>query len=86
MLPGNIGTAGLFAGGGPTLLVAQVVGVAAIGLWSALSAAAVFLLLRHLVGLRVTREEELGGLDQSEHGGAAYPDLLGNVRAVTHGD
>lgn len=86
VLPGNTGTVGLFAGGGAGLLMSQLVGVTAVGLWSVVSAGGVFLLLRRLVGLRVTREEELGGLDQSEHGGAAYPELLGSARVIIPGD
>jgi len=73
--PGNTGTTGLFYGGGATLLIAQVVGVLAIGLWTALLAGVMFYALKVSVGLRVSKEEEEAGLDVGEHGTVAYPDL-----------
>ncbi len=66
------GTAGLFFGGGFALLKAQVIGVLAIFAWTTVSAGALFFLIKTLMGLRVTREEELRGLDIGEHGMEAY--------------
>lgn len=67
---------GLFAGGGFHQLGVQALGV--LGVFGFVSACAliVFLLLRHTVGLRVSEEEEVAGLDLSEHGGEAYPDFM----------
>jgi len=74
-IPGNTGTTGLFAGGGFQLLIAQVVGVVAVGAWTVVTCAVMFTVLKRTIGLRVSAEEELTGLDVGEHGGVAYPDL-----------
>ncbi len=63
---------GLFAGGGLTLLGAQALGVAAVGGFTFAVALAVWGILKAVLGVRVTREEELGGLDRGEHGAEAY--------------
>lgn len=75
-IEGNTGTLGLFAGGGATLLIAQIVGVLAVGLWTVVTAGTLFYLLKVTIGLRVSAEEEEAGLDVGEHGSVAYPDLL----------
>jgi Amt family ammonium transporter len=85
-LPGNTGTTGLFFGGGATLLVAQLVGIIAVGFWTAVLAGAMFLALKATIGLRVSKEEEEAGLDIGEHGAVAYPDLSGAVRATGAAD
>ena len=41
--------------------------------WAIVMSAIVFGALKYTLGLRVTEEEELGGLDMSEHGQIAYP-------------
>lgn len=74
-IPGNTGTTGLFAGGGFQLLIAQVVGVLAVGVWTAVTCGVMFTVLKRTIGLRVSTEEEIAGLDVGEHGGVAYPDL-----------
>ncbi|MEF3274095.1 MAG: ammonium transporter [Chloroflexus sp.] len=76
-IPGNTGTTGLFYGGGLTLLISQLVGVVAIGLWTVVTAALMFLAIKATIGLRVSKEEEEAGLDIGEHGMVAYPDLAG---------
>lgn len=75
-IPGNTGTTGLFFGGGATLLIGQIVGVLAIGLWTAVLAGAMFFIIKATIGLRVSAEEEEAGLDIGEHGSVAYPDFL----------
>lgn len=55
----------------------QLLGMGAIFLWAFGSGLILFLLLRATVGLRVSIEEELAGLDISEHGNIAYPDFMG---------
>ncbi|GAB4447501.1 MAG: ammonium transporter [Chloroflexi bacterium OHK40] len=85
-IPGNTGTTGLFFGGGATLLIAQLVGVLAVGVWTAGLAAVMFYVLKATVGLRVSKEEEEAGLDIGEHGSVAYPDLAGAVRATGAAD
>lgn len=70
-----VGTAtgnGLFFGGGLTLLKAQLAAVFAVGLFVFVSAIATWGILKATVGIRVSREEELRGLDIGEHGNEAY--------------
>jgi len=64
---------GLFYGGGFSQLGIQAVGVAAGFLWAFPVSLAVFFVIKKTVGLRVSNEEELMGLDVSEHGMEAYP-------------
>lgn len=73
---GNTGTLGLFYGGGATLLIAQVVGVVAIGAWTAATAALMFFLIKLAIGLRISPEQEAVGLDVHTHGTSAYPDII----------
>lgn len=59
---------GLFYGGGFELLGLQVTGFAAVALWTVVTITITFLVIKAIVGLRVTREEEIEGLDAREHG------------------
>ena len=59
---------GLFYGGGFELLKLQVTGFAAVAAWTAVTITITFLLIKAIVGLRVDREEEMLGLDVTEHG------------------
>ena len=63
---------GLFYGWDPMLLGVQLVGVASIAIFVAISMGLVFKLIDKTVGLRVTSEEELRGLDITEHGMESY--------------
>jgi Amt family ammonium transporter len=65
-------SAGLFFGGGLKQLVAQFVGVLCVGAYVALVSSACWLVIRALVGLRVSPQEEVEGLDIGEHGNEAY--------------
>ncbi|RMH59319.1 MAG: ammonium transporter [Candidatus Hydrogenedentota bacterium] len=56
-------------------LIAQIKGILAVGLFTSLAATALFLLIRKTLGLRVSREEEILGLDIGEHAMEAYPDF-----------
>ena len=56
-------------------LGAQFVGVIAVFAWCMIIGLILFKLIKALVGLRVSREEELEGLDYGEHGASAYPDF-----------
>jgi Amt family ammonium transporter len=67
---------GLFYGGGFHLLAVQFFGVLVISLWAFTTTYAIFTLLKKTMGIRVTVEEELDGLDISEHGISAYSGLL----------
>ena len=63
---------GLFYGGGVGLLGVQLVGALAVMAWVIVTAAIMFLGIKATVGLRVSRDEELRGLDICEHGMEAY--------------
>ncbi|TFH24994.1 MAG: ammonium transporter [Myxococcales bacterium] len=60
---------------GADQLIKQAIGVAAYGAATVVSAAIIFGVLKATMGLRVTEDEELEGLDASEHGMHAYPDF-----------
>jgi Amt family ammonium transporter len=68
---------GLFYGGGTAQLVAQIIGSAAVTAATFTVGMALMYAVKATGTLRVKREHELEGLDISEHGGSAYPELLG---------
>ena len=63
---------GLFYGGGAHLLGIEVLGVLSAAAWSFGATFVVFQVLKHTVGIRVSRREELEGMDLAEHGMPAY--------------
>lgn len=63
---------GLFTGGGATLLGAQALGVVAVGGFVFTLSFVIWFVLKAVIGIRVSREEEIGGLDRGEHGAEAY--------------
>jgi Amt family ammonium transporter len=63
----------LFNGGGASQFVAQLTGAVAYMVWAIVLSLVVFSILKYTIGLRVTEEEEIRGLDISEHGSIAYP-------------
>jgi len=65
---GETTEAGLFYGGGAHFLGIQGLGVLAVAAYVAVVITIVFLAIKHTIGLRVKPEEELAGLDVSEHG------------------
>lgn len=71
--PGTDGAiTGLFYGGGFHLLSVQAIGVAAVAAWSVGAGIIVFQIIKHTIGLRVSAQEEVEGLDIHEHGTEAY--------------
>ena len=69
-------SSGLFYGGGVAHLGIQALGVLSVGVYTAVVMTIVFFLLKKTVGLRVTAEEEIMGLDISEHAlASAYADF-----------
>lgn len=66
---------GLFYGGGTALLKTQLIGALACAGWGIGCGLILFTLIRKTVGLRVSRTEELRGLDIEEHGMQAYPNF-----------
>ncbi len=70
--PGYGSNAGLFYGGGFHLLLVQLLGAVCVGAWAFITGLCSFKLADKLVGLRVSREVELKGLDITEHGTDVY--------------
>lgn len=67
---------GLFYGHGARFLGVQILGVIAVIAWVAIMMTIVFQVLKHTIGLRVTAQEEISGLDLPEHGlVSAYADF-----------
>ncbi len=67
---------GLFYGGGTDQLVSQVIGVVAVAAFTILATSLLFGAIKATIGLRVSEEEELEGLDIHEHGAPGYaPDV-----------
>ncbi len=64
----NICNTGLFYGGGFELLGKQLLGILSVGSWTAITMIGVFQLIKHTIGLRATKQEEILGLDVTEHG------------------
>ena len=59
--------------------VTQLIGVVAYGVFTLICSFVIFLAIKMIMGLRVTEEEEIRGLDISEHGMYAYPDFQKEV-------
>ncbi len=72
----GVGNPGLFYGGGFSQLGVQALGILACGGFVFVSSLAVFALLKATIGLRVKPEQELDGLDISEHGVFGYGEQL----------
>ena len=66
--PGNDSLTGLFYGGGFKLLGIQLLGFLAVAAWTAVTITITFHVIKAIVGLRVSEEEEIVGLDSCEHG------------------
>ena len=63
---------GLFYGGGFDKLIVQLIGVGAICAWAGGASFVVLFILKKTMGIRVTKEEEIDGLDIHEHGSNCY--------------
>lgn len=76
-------TNGLFYGGGTGLLLTQFIGVIAVIAWVTVTITITFLVIKHTIGLRVSKEEEIEGLDMKEHGlVSAYADFMPMVESL----
>jgi ammonium transporter, Amt family len=77
---------GLFTGGEFHLLGIQTIGIIAAVAWTLLAVLVIFGLLKVTIGVRVSEEEELAGLDFAEHGSHAYElkDIMINVPSRTN--
>ncbi|MBN1392552.1 MAG: ammonium transporter [Sedimentisphaerales bacterium] len=63
---------GLFYGGGMTLLKAQLTAVVSVGAFVLAISIVTWAFLKAVIGIRVSKEEEIRGLDIGEHGNEAY--------------
>jgi len=80
------GLEGLFYTGNPRLLGIQALGIAAVLAWTGVLMTIVFAAIRKTVGLRVAPEEEMKGLDSTEHGlPSAYADFAPAVESLDYG-
>ncbi|HPJ15632.1 MAG TPA: ammonium transporter [Spirochaetota bacterium] len=68
---------GLFNGGGFTLFLTQLTGVAAVGGFTFIASFIIWFIIKKTLGMRVSKREEVVGLDIGEHGMKAYPDFQG---------
>ena len=85
--PGNDTLVGLFYGGGSALLGKQLLGILTVCGWTAVTITIAFFIIKVIFGLRVSEEEEIVGLDSTEHGlTSAYAGFsimdVGNVMEV----
>lgn len=69
---------GLLYGGGASLLWVQTYGSLAYILWAAFGTFVVLFILKKTIGLRVSKQDEIEGLDLTEHGLEAYPEHISN--------
>jgi Amt family ammonium transporter len=60
---------------GTSQFLTQLTGVAVIGAFCLISSFLILFIIKKTIGLRVTKEEEIEGLDNAEHGMSAYPDF-----------
>ncbi len=80
------GLRGLLYTGDPRLLGVQVLGIAAILVWTSVLMTITFMIIKNTVGLRVEPEEEIKGLDSTEHGlPSAYADFAPAVESLDYG-
>lgn len=82
---GHNGVTGL-VGGNAAQILPQIVGIVVAVAWGLGTGLALFWVLDKTMGLRASREEELGGLDEPEHGALAYPEMVGDVPPMAAGD
>ncbi|MDD2626829.1 MAG: ammonium transporter [Candidatus Methanomethylophilus sp.] len=77
------GVAGVLYGGSLSTLGIQCFGVGIIALWTIITMGTVFYVIKHTIGLRVSAEEEISGLDISEHGlASAYSGIMPDLHII----
>ena len=80
------GLEGLFYTGSFKLLGVQTLGIVAILAWTAATMTLTFFIIKKTIGLRVSKEEEIKGLDSTEHGlPSAYADFVPAVESIDYG-
>ena len=75
MLTGMGDVAGLFYGGGFAQVITQLIGIVSVGIWASVTIFIVFKVTDLIIGIRVSPQEELEGLDITEHGTISYPEF-----------
>ena len=81
---GQNGITGLFYGGGFKQLGIQALGFVSVAAWTAVWMIIIFLVLKKTIGLRVSRHEEIVGLDATEHGlTSSYADFIPSMQVET---
>ncbi len=84
---GQNGITGLFYGGGFHQLGIQLIGLVSVAAWAVVTTTIMFLVIKHTMGFRASREEEIRGLDITEHGIAnAYADFMPNIPSILTGE
>jgi Amt family ammonium transporter len=68
---------GLFYGGGTKLFFTQLTGVFSVAAYTFIISFIAWSILKLTMGIRVSLQEEIDGLDIGEHGNSAYPEFLG---------
>ena len=79
---GNNGVTGL-VGGNVLQIVSQLISMGVVLVWALATGFVMFLALKVFMGVRVTQEEELEGLDAAEHGITTYPEMVEPARATS---
>ena len=74
---------GVFFGGGSKLFMAQLTGVVSVAAYTFILSLAAWAILKATIGIRVSLQEEIEGLDIGEHGNAAYPEFLSRKPAYS---
>ncbi len=77
---------GLFYGGGLTQLGVQTIGVVAVIAWTAIAIGLGLVVIKQFIPLRVSHEEEMEGLDMTEHGSNAYEYHQDVFKGLAKGD
>lgn len=82
----NGGLAGLFYGGGFTQLGVQTLGIVSSAAYAFIVSYIILKIMKQVMGsIRVTEEEEMMGLDMSEHGSYGYPESFAHLNEETSG-
>jgi len=74
---------GLFFGGGTKLFMAQLSGVISVAVYTFIISLLTWTILKASLGIRVSLQEEIEGLDIGEHGNSAYPEFLSRKPAYS---
>jgi Amt family ammonium transporter len=74
---------GLFYGGGSALFMAQLIAVISVAAYTFAVSFIAWAVIKATMGIRVTLQEEIEGLDVGEHGNAAYPEFLSRKPAYS---